>query len=60
MTKRRRTVEEIDVRLLADGARPTIMWARSTTCTQSYVKGYVSMVNSIYNGFRFEDVWLDR
>ena len=23
-------------------------------------KGLISMVNSIYNGSRFEDVWLDR
>jgi peptide/nickel transport system substrate-binding protein len=58
--KRRQIVGEIDVRLLADGARPPIMWARSTTCMQPRVKGYVNMVNSFYNGFRFEDVWLDR
>jgi peptide/nickel transport system substrate-binding protein len=58
--KRRQMVGEIDVRLLADGARPPIMWARSTTCMQPRVKGYVNMVNSFYNGFRFEDVWLDR
>jgi len=24
------------------------------------VKGLTMMVNSIYNGWRFEDVWLDR
>ncbi len=58
--KRRQLVGEIDVRLLADGARPPIMWARSTTCMQPQVKGFVNMVNSFYNGFRFEDVWLDR
>ena len=58
--KRRELVNEIDVRLLADGARPPIYWARNTTCRQPYVKGYTQMVNSIYNGFRFEDVWLDR
>ncbi len=58
--KRRQIVREIDVRLLADGARPPIYWSRGTTCHQPYVKGYVGMVNSIYNGFRFEDVWLDR
>jgi hypothetical protein len=23
-------------------------------------EGYANMVNSIYNGFRFEDVWLDK
>jgi peptide/nickel transport system substrate-binding protein len=58
--KRAAIVHEIDVRLLADGARPPIYWSRSTTCQQPYVKGYTNMVNSIYNGFRFEDVWLDK
>ena len=58
--KRRQLVREIDVRLLADGARPVIYWSRDTTCRQPYVKGYTQMVNSVYNGFRFEDVWLDR
>ncbi|MBS0537606.1 MAG: peptide ABC transporter substrate-binding protein [Proteobacteria bacterium] len=58
--KRLGIVREIDVRLLADGARPPIYWSRSSTCHQPYVKGYTSMVNSIYNGFRFEDVWLDK
>ena len=58
--KRRRLVHEIDVRLLADGARPPITWKRGTTCQQPHVKGYVNMVNSVYNGFRFEDVWLDK
>jgi hypothetical protein len=24
------------------------------------VKGLVTMVNSIYNGYRMEDVWLDK
>ena len=58
--KRRELVWEIDARLLADGARPPIMWNRAATCWQSYVKGYVSHVNSMYNGFRLEDIWLDR
>ncbi len=58
--KRLAIVHEIDVRLLADGARPPIYWSRSTTCRQPYVKGFTNMVNSAYNGFRFEDTWLDR
>ena len=33
---------------------------RSGTCWQPYVKGYVPMINSIYNGLRMEDVWLDK
>ena len=36
------------------------MWNRAASCTQPYVKGYVPQVNSVYNGFRFEDVWLDK
>ena len=30
------------------------------TCMQPAVKGVTIMVNSIYNGWRFEDVWLDK
>ena len=58
--KRRELVWDIDSRLLADGARPPLMWTRAATCWQPYVKGYISHVNSTYNGFRFEDIWLDR
>jgi peptide/nickel transport system substrate-binding protein len=58
--KRLQMTNEIDVRLLADGARPPIMWSRASTCKQPYVRGYTSMVNSYYNGFRFEDAWLDK
>jgi peptide/nickel transport system substrate-binding protein len=58
--KRRKLVWEIDRKLLEDGARPVVMWNRAAICMQPYVKGYVPQVNSVYNGFRFEDVWLDR
>lgn len=58
--KRRRLVWDIDAKLLADAARPPIIWNRAATCWQPYVKGYVPQVNSSYNGFRFENVWLDR
>ena len=58
--KRRKIVWEIDRKLLEDGARPVIMWNRAAICMQPYVKGYVPQVNSVYNGFRFEDVWLDK
>ena len=30
------------------------------TCWQPHVKGLTIMVNSIYNGWRMEDVWLDK
>ncbi len=58
--KRRHLAQEIDAKLLTDVARPPIVWNRAATCWQPTVKGYVPQVNSSYNGFRFEDVWLDR
>jgi peptide/nickel transport system substrate-binding protein len=60
MAERKKLVWEIDKELLEDNARPVIMWNRAATCMQPYVKGYVANVNSVYNGFRYEDVWLDK
>ena len=53
-------VWQIERRLAEDGARPIIFYPRGGTCIQPYVKGLVTMVNSIYNGYRMEDVWLDK
>ena len=58
--KRKRLVWEIERRLAEEGARPIIFYPRGGTCTQPYVQGLVTMVNSIYNGYRMEDVWLDK
>jgi peptide/nickel transport system substrate-binding protein len=58
--KRRALVQEIDERLQEDGARPVIFYNDAATCWQPYVKGLTIMVNSIYNGWRMEDAWLDR
>jgi peptide/nickel transport system substrate-binding protein len=41
-------------------ARPVVHFQRSGTCWYPHVKGYVLHQNSIYNGARFEDVWLDK
>jgi peptide/nickel transport system substrate-binding protein len=57
---RKKLVWEIERRLAEDGARPIIFHSRAATCRQPYVKGFTSMVNSVYNGWRFEDVWLDK
>jgi peptide/nickel transport system substrate-binding protein len=51
---------EIERRLAEDCARAIIFYPRGGTCTQPYVKALVTMVNSIYNGYRMEDVWLDK
>src|SRR6185503_9876480 len=58
--KRKLMVWDIERRLAEDVARPVLYHNRSGTCWQSYVKGYTPMINSIYNGMRMEEVWLDR
>ena len=58
--KRKQLVWQIERKLAEEQARPIIFYQRGGTCTQPYVKGLVTMVNSIYNGYRMEDVWLDR
>jgi peptide/nickel transport system substrate-binding protein len=58
--KRKQLVWDIERRLAEDVARPVLFHGRSGTCFQPYVRGYKPTVNSIYNGHRMEDVWLDR
>ena len=58
--KRLKMVWEIDRKLQEDIARPILAHGRAAGCWQPYVKGVTIHVNSIYNGWRFEDVWLDR
>ena len=58
--KRKQIVWEIERRLAEDVARPVLYHNRSGTCWHPYVKGYTPMINSIYNGLRLEDVWLDK
>jgi peptide/nickel transport system substrate-binding protein len=58
--KRKQLVWQIERKLAEEQARPIIFYPRGGTCTQPYVKGLVTMVNSIYNGYRMEDVWLDK
>jgi len=58
--KRRQLVWQIERKLIEEDARPDILYVRGITCLRPYVKGLISMVNSIYNGSRFEDVWLDK
>jgi peptide/nickel transport system substrate-binding protein len=41
-------------------ARPIIYYNTAATCWRPELKGLTTMVNSIYNGWRMEDVRLDR
>jgi peptide/nickel transport system substrate-binding protein len=52
-------VWEIDRKLREDGARPIITQNLAATFWQPQGKDLTMMVNSIYNGFRHEDLWLD-
>ena len=58
--KRKKLVWEIDKKLQEDVARPIIFHARTGTCWKPYVKNVTIMSNSSYNGYRYEDVWLDK
>ncbi|MBV9824991.1 MAG: peptide ABC transporter substrate-binding protein [Alphaproteobacteria bacterium] len=57
--KRKKLVWEIDKRLIVDAARPMIFRYTSGTCWYPRVHGITLMVNSIFNGWRFEDAWLE-
>jgi peptide/nickel transport system substrate-binding protein len=58
--KRKHLVWQIERKLAEEQARPIIFYPRGGTCTQPYVKALTTMVNSIYNGYRMEGVWLDK
>ena len=58
--KRRTLSLRIDRVLREELARPILYHRRGATCRWPEVKGLTLMVNSQYNGWRMEDVWLDR
>ncbi len=58
--KRKALVWQIERKLAEEGVRPVIMYFTAGNCRQPNVKGLTIMVNSIYNGWRMEDVWLDK
>ena len=58
--KRKKLVWEIEKKLIEDDARPILFYTKAANCRRPYLKGLTTMVNSIYNGWRFEDLWLDR
>jgi len=58
--RRRQMVWEIDQKLQEELARPVLYHRKGGTCWQPWVKGLTMMVNSQYNGWRMDDVWMDR
>jgi peptide/nickel transport system substrate-binding protein len=58
--KRKQLVWQIERQLAEDVANPIISHNAANTCWLPYLKGRVQHENSIYNNWRFEDVWLDK
>jgi peptide/nickel transport system substrate-binding protein len=60
LQERKAMVWEIERTLAEDVARPIIYHNCTATCWHPHVKGYVHQENSIYNNWRFDQVWLER
>jgi peptide/nickel transport system substrate-binding protein len=58
--KRKKLVWDIDAELQEEGARPVIFHTRGATCWHPRLKGLTTMVNSMFNGWRLDDVWLEK
>jgi peptide/nickel transport system substrate-binding protein len=60
VTKRKQLVSQIERKLIEDHARPIIFFPRGAVCRSPSLNGLTLMVNSIFNGWRMEDAWLDK
>lgn len=58
--KRKAIAWEIERALIEDGARPMIYHGNVNTCWQPHLKGIVRKRDSIYNDWRFEQMWFDK
>jgi peptide/nickel transport system substrate-binding protein len=58
--KRKQIVWQLERKLAEAAVRPVLFFPVGANFQQPYVKGLTIMVNSIYNGWRMEDVWLDK
>jgi peptide/nickel transport system substrate-binding protein len=60
VTRRKQLLWAIERKLAEDIARPSIFFGGGGTCWKPDVKGVTLMEDSIFNGNRHEDLWLDR
>jgi peptide/nickel transport system substrate-binding protein len=60
LARRKSIVWQIERKLAEDVARPVIYYQRQANCWYPHVKGLVLHENSMYNGARYEDIWLDK
>jgi peptide/nickel transport system substrate-binding protein len=58
--KRKQLVWQAERKLAEAYFRPVIVYPGGASCRQPWLKGWTRMTNSIYNEWRFEDVWLDK
>jgi peptide/nickel transport system substrate-binding protein len=58
--KRKQIVWQAERKLAEAAFRPVIYYPAGASCRQPWLKGWTRMTNSIYNEWRFEDVWLDK
>jgi len=58
--RRKQLLWAIEKKLAEASARPIIFYSRQGSCWQPYVKGLTIMVNSVFNGWRMDDAWLDK
>ena len=58
--KRKQIVWEIEKKLAEAAVRPVLFFPVGYSCWRPWVKNLNIMANSIYNGWRMEDVWLDK
>ena len=58
--RRKQILWQIERKLAEEDARPIIFYNDGGTCMRPWVKGQIVLVNSIFNGARREDVWLDK
>ena len=59
VAKRQQLVWANEKKLADDDARPILFYPRADNFYYPKVKGLITQANSIYNGQRFEDLWLD-
>ena len=58
--KRKKIVWKIEELLAEDVARPIIVQGIAGLCWYPHVKNFTLHQNSVYNNWRFDDIWLDR
>ena len=58
--KRKQITWAIEKKLAEEAVRPVLFFPVGYSCWQPWVKNLNIMANSIYNGWRMEDVWLDK